>query len=85
MRIDPSRRSGINETRGKFREYREKSKMAAKLEKPRKTSKIQKHRILPYLLYMGSAAWAEPLLLDYYGRRARALGTLGPLVFITFS
>ena len=27
-----------------------------------KTSKNVKKRILPYFLYMGSAAWAEPLL-----------------------
>ena len=27
MRIDPSRRGGINETRGKFREYRKKTQI----------------------------------------------------------
>ena len=57
MRIDPSRRGGIDESCGEFWECRENSKMAAKLEKPRKNSK---KRILPYFLYMGSAAWAEP-------------------------
>ena len=65
MRIDPSRRGGINETRGKFWEYR-KNKNGRQVGK---TSKNAKKRILPYFLYMGSAAWAEPLLLMPLGAR----------------
>ena len=37
LRIDPSRRGGINETHGNFWELRNKSKIAAKLEKTSET------------------------------------------------
>ena len=60
MRIDPSRRGGIDETRGKLWEYRKNQKWPPSWKNLEKRQK----RILPYFLYMGSAAWAEPLLLN---------------------